>query len=133
MVLQGHHIPEKYFPHYYAPLLPSWCLQTLISRLVLVKRLSLQNVRLRGKKRGLGSLSINSTFRQINCSLFFFSQEHITTCNHHPFVSSPLWHSVQQRPPPPPQEMGVIVFLDNCSLTVVAGFSRLLEMSLNPV
>lgn len=72
MVLQGHHIPEKYFPHYYAPLLPSWCLQTLISRLVLVKRLSLQNVRLRGKKRGLGSLSINSTFRQINCSLFFF-------------------------------------------------------------
>lgn len=32
MILQGHHIPGDYFPHYYAPL-PFWCLQTLISRL----------------------------------------------------------------------------------------------------
>lgn len=124
---------KKYVPHYYAPLLPSWCLQTLISRLVLVKRLSLQNVRLRGKKRGLGSLSINSTFRQINCSLFFFlrstSQPVIIThlFPHHCGILS------SSAPPPPPQEMGVIVFLNNCSLTVVAGFSRLLEMSLNPV
>lgn len=76
MTLQGHHIPGKILPHYYAPLLPFWCLQTFIFRLVLVKRLSLQSVRLRGKKSSLGSLSINSTFRQLNCPLFFFSGAH---------------------------------------------------------
>lgn len=63
-------------PPFYTLLLPFSCLQTLISQLVLVKRLSLQIVRLRGKKRGLGSLSITPTFRQINCPPFFSGANH---------------------------------------------------------